>query len=138
MHRFSTIRCSACRYSFPLGGCAQRVHNCHLCIESQHLFGTIKVPVHQCPRCGREAGYALLNEQIQEVLRSYSQLSYGYYKKSTYSEQDRIHLFSRWLASQPWWKHDKEHIEAVLNTLSHQGDPARFTEFLEYLWKMEN
>lgn len=138
MHRFSTIRCSICRYSFPLGGCAQRVHNCHLCIESRQFIGSIEVLIHQCSRCGREAGYAILDVQSQADLLAYSQLSYGYYEQSMYSEQDRIHLFSRWLANQPWWQHDKEHIEAVLNTLSHQGDPAGFTEFLEYLWKMEN
>jgi len=137
MHRFSTIRCSVCSYSFPLGGCAQRVHNCRLCIESRQFIGSIEVPIHQCSRCGREAGYALLNEQIQAEILSYSQSSYGY-KQSMYSEPDRIHVFSRWLANQPWWNHDKEHIEAVLNTLSYQGDPAGFTEFLEYLWKMEN
>lgn len=138
MHRFSSIRCSTCRYSFSLGGCAQRVHNCRLCLESRQRFGQIETLIHQCSRCGREAGYALLNEQTQAELLSYSRLSCGYYENHIYSEMDRIHVFSRWLANQPWWAHDKEHIEAVLNTLHYQGDPAGFTEFLEYLWKMEN
>jgi hypothetical protein len=134
MHRFSRIHCSHCFYSCPVEQCGQRHDGCKQCVQSRHRFGTIEVDVHECPSCGDAAGYALLNQYGQVDLQSYSHLSLGFYKDSTFPNQDRIHLFSRWLASQPWWVHNKEHVEAVLNVLDHQGDPAGFTEFLEYLW----
>jgi hypothetical protein len=136
MHHLSKMHCSSCLHSCPIEGCRQRHDGCRRCMEARHLFGSIEVDVHECPSCGGTAGYALLHPSAQGNLQSYSNLSFGFSKSGTIPNQDRIHLFSRWLSNQIWWIHNREHIEAVLNTLTHQGDPAGFTQFLEYLWSV--